>query len=1144
MPFQAETVWVPTIPSFKGFGAAMDKGTTGAAASAGVKAGASFSKSFAAGAGKDRSFEAVEKRIADTVSASSKRMAAARTAEEDATRKARTEEQKLQELRESGKAKASQLSTAEDRLVRAQRALRNAQDQTRKSTQDYDDALERGTRELKDAHSEATRSVSAFDRLGRAVSGVKGGLNFSGVGNVAKAGLRGVATGAGAVVVGLTAAGAAGVAYGVKVASGNEQAEISFTTMLGSAQKASSFLKDLQQFAATTPFEFPELQTAASSLISAGIEADKVIPIMRTLGDVTSGMGTGSEGVQRATVALQQMSAAGRITGEDLNQLRDAGVPVFDLLAAATGKSKAEIVKLAQAGKLGKDELGQLMKALEDGKGLERFSGLMDKQSQSLQGLASTLKDTLGQGLADAVRPSFPVIKQGFKEINAGAGAFFGYLDDHREDITAIVGAGGAALKSFSRIAKGAFGGASDSLTGGTSALTSFADYVSSHQADITSFFVGAGHAAIGFGKGLAQVAYGALRAFQGLNQGVNAALVAIIEGAADTARLLGNNDLAAKLDGMAEHARTKAAAMDASLGGAADGIKNKLIPALDAADAGLTKVGNAEIAKAALRDQAAMAALAIKGIGTEADGSQIKLKKFADISKLSADQQAGLKGRINDARTALNQQLGAIQAAGGGQKQLTAAWKEGKDRLYDEFRQMGLSKKAAQDLAAKYAGIKPKVKTEVTQPGMKDARKNTQGFKKDIANLPNKKNIDIKVQFDVIAKGIDIGIAAAADFFGTKKGKARGGIIEGKARGGILPGNTPLSRGDDIAFPMQSGAIQPLRGGEGITVTEALRDPYERRRLMTMNQRVLSGASPSSVRQSMGEGLATGGFVDSRIQALAELGPIPNVASTLTKSAGAVTDLAAAIGKRAAQEAQKKYAESGGNTGAALAFAKAHKGHPYQYGTIWDCSGIVGAMHSIAKGEDPHRRYATPAFHGDKAQGFTRGKQSNFMIAVNPNPGKSGHMVARVNGVGVEEAGGVGLRVGASARSLSNGMFSWRGGLAQGGIVGDLPYDLLNPRGERYDPKLRRVVEQTSLRTALFDQGGYLQPGLTLAYNGTGKPERIRTEVQERSVRQATGTTRNVTLNAYGSDPRQTARELHELERIDDVMSQFQGRG
>jgi tape measure domain-containing protein len=222
----------------------------------------------------------------------------------------------------------------------------------------------------------------------------------------------GVATAAKAAAAGVLAAGAAAAGFGLKIAANNEQAQVSFETMLGSAEVAGDFLKDLKKFAATTPFEFPELQTAASSLIAIGVDAKKVIPIMRSLGNVTAGMGTGAEGVKRATVALQQMNAAGRITAEDLNQLRDAGIPVFDLLTAATGKTKEELAGMAQNGKLGRKELEQLMTALETGKGLERFNGLMEKQALTLSGIVSTLKDTLGQGLADAVAPAIPAIKQ------------------------------------------------------------------------------------------------------------------------------------------------------------------------------------------------------------------------------------------------------------------------------------------------------------------------------------------------------------------------------------------------------------------------------------------------------------------------------------------------------------------------------------------------------------------------------------------------------------------------------------------------------------------------------------------------------------------------------------------------------------
>ena len=231
-----------------------------------------------------------------------------------------------------------------------------------------------------------------------------------GVGRMVKATGRVAVLGLGALTAAIGAVTVGAATMGIKTAAQMQNAEVAFTTMLGSGKKAAAFLSDLKKFAAATPFEFPELQTAASSLISAGINADKVIPIMTTLGNVTSGMGTGAEGVQRATIALQQMSAAGRITGEDLNQLRDAGIPVYDLLAKATGKSKEEVVKLAQAGKLGKKELGQMMTALETGKGMERFAGLMDKQSKTLGGVWSTLKDNVNMGLAGALGPAIPIL--------------------------------------------------------------------------------------------------------------------------------------------------------------------------------------------------------------------------------------------------------------------------------------------------------------------------------------------------------------------------------------------------------------------------------------------------------------------------------------------------------------------------------------------------------------------------------------------------------------------------------------------------------------------------------------------------------------------------------------------------------------
>lgn len=242
------------------------------------------------------------------------------------------------------------------------------------------------------------------------------------------------------------------ISTGVSTAAGMENATIGFTTMLGSARKAHKFLAQLAAFAAATPFDLPGLQRSASSLISIGVRARDVIPIMTTLGNVTSGMGTGAEGIQRATVALQQMIAAQAIHAQDLNQLRDAGIPVYDLLSKAMGKSKKEVADLVQAGKLGKPALDAMMKALRTGNGLERFNGLMEKQSRSLSGLWSTAKDTFSIGMAGAIKPLIPLIKKGLGGAISGITDAASWMGDHApKAIHKIVDAGKDVIDFFKR---------------------------------------------------------------------------------------------------------------------------------------------------------------------------------------------------------------------------------------------------------------------------------------------------------------------------------------------------------------------------------------------------------------------------------------------------------------------------------------------------------------------------------------------------------------------------------------------------------------------------------------------------------------------------------------------------------------------
>lgn len=196
---------------------------------------------------------------------------------------------------------------------------------------------------------------------------------------------------------------------GVSTASSMQQAEIGFTTLLGSAQEAGAYLESLKSFAATTPFELPGLVDASRLLLGVGVEANQVIPIMTSLGDAAGALAINQDAFGRIMVAVSQSISAGTIKLGDMNQLMTNGLPVWKLMSDATGKSVTELQALISKGQLlSADVLPKMFAQMN-----KDYGGSMAKQAQTLGGLWSTLKDTLSQGLAESIQPLIPMITEG-----------------------------------------------------------------------------------------------------------------------------------------------------------------------------------------------------------------------------------------------------------------------------------------------------------------------------------------------------------------------------------------------------------------------------------------------------------------------------------------------------------------------------------------------------------------------------------------------------------------------------------------------------------------------------------------------------------------------------------------------------------
>lgn len=242
----------------------------------------------------------------------------------------------------------------------------------------------------------------------------KGAQVASGLSRLTSSLSTGAAMGAGFAVASTAISAMAG---SVKVAtdaviglnSQLEQARIGFTAFTGSAEKANIFVKQLQTFAQSTAFEFPGLLQAARQLTGMGVQAELVIPILKDVSAVVQSIGGGETEIKRVNLALTQMLAAGKVNAQDMNQLAQAGVPAWKMLADSMGKSIGEVRELSKEGKI---TAQQLFAAFHDFVQKNDLSGMAEKMNQTWQVSISNIIDGLRNMGAEGFEPLFNVLSK------------------------------------------------------------------------------------------------------------------------------------------------------------------------------------------------------------------------------------------------------------------------------------------------------------------------------------------------------------------------------------------------------------------------------------------------------------------------------------------------------------------------------------------------------------------------------------------------------------------------------------------------------------------------------------------------------------------------------------------------------------
>ncbi|WAP69315.1 tape measure protein [Jiella pelagia] len=229
----------------------------------------------------------------------------------------------------------------------------------------YEMRGEQNFRKFKQGMDRAERSARSFSQTMLALGGVIGG---------ALAGLA-ITDKIAGFVGSITETGSAFENMGVRLKALEGSSE--------AAEKAMAWITD---FAKKTPLELSQVADAYANLRTYGI--DPTNGSMQAVTDAMAATGGGAEKLNGIIMGLGQAWTKQKLQGEEIMQLLERGIPVWDMLATATGKSVPELQKLSSAGKLGRKEIGLLIDMIG-----KRYKGASEDFSKTFDGITSNLKD-------------------------------------------------------------------------------------------------------------------------------------------------------------------------------------------------------------------------------------------------------------------------------------------------------------------------------------------------------------------------------------------------------------------------------------------------------------------------------------------------------------------------------------------------------------------------------------------------------------------------------------------------------------------------------------------------------------------------------------------------------------------------------
>lgn len=195
----------------------------------------------------------------------------------------------------------------------------------------------------------------------------------------------------------------------IRVRGEFQSMQTAIETMVGK-DVAGKIMPQIKELAKISPLTMTDMVGAEKMMLGFNIQAEDTIKYLKALSDISMGE---SSKFNSLTLAFSQMSAAGKLMGQDLNQMINAGFNPLQVIAEKTGKSIATLKEEMSKGAISAEMVQQAFIDATSAGG--KFYGMSENASQTINGQISMMQDAWDNALNEIGKSSEGFIMSGIQ---------------------------------------------------------------------------------------------------------------------------------------------------------------------------------------------------------------------------------------------------------------------------------------------------------------------------------------------------------------------------------------------------------------------------------------------------------------------------------------------------------------------------------------------------------------------------------------------------------------------------------------------------------------------------------------------------------------------------------------------------------